>query len=123
MKEIITQKKKQKNTADLFIDAEKTYINMKKPIISHNLSKLFQDIMEKKLNNRFISAGTLIRFRDCCIQEGSKQTIKDVLKLIEKERQENKKQKKLSSEPMVYHWAMIEDYLLIQKIKQLGVGE
>jgi len=43
---------------------------MDKPEINHKVSKMFQDIMEKKLDNRFISAGTLIRFRDACIKAG-----------------------------------------------------
>jgi hypothetical protein len=66
---------KNKTTNDLFIDAEKTY---KK----EEVQRRFEEIMNKKLNNKFISAGTLIRFRDACIEQGKLQTEEEELELF-----------------------------------------
>ena len=41
----------------------------------------FKYIMERKLGNKFISAGSLIRFRDACIQEGKQQTLKGYVRI------------------------------------------
>jgi hypothetical protein len=44
------------------------------------VQRRFEEIMEKKLNNKFISSGDLIRFRDACIEQGKQQAMKEELK-------------------------------------------
>jgi hypothetical protein len=58
-------------------------MNNKIPQEIEEVNKRFKDIMDKKLNNNFISAGSLIRFRDACFKAGQKQKEEDVLKLID----------------------------------------
>lgn len=51
---------------------------MKTSVKEKEIQRRFEEIHSKMLNKQFVSAGTLIRFRDCCIQEGRTQSDKEI---------------------------------------------
>jgi len=48
------------------------------------VQKRFEEIIEKKLHQKFISSGDLIRFRDACIEQGKLQAEKEIKEKLEK---------------------------------------
>ena len=87
----------------------------------------FEEIHSKMLNKQFVSAGTLIRFRDACFQKGKEEARKEELEFLKSIRnnqsigmQENINRLCISSERLKQGYISIELNLYLDKrIKQL----